>query len=160
MSDAVEGEVVAPKPEVKPTKYDEAIVTALETAFNHDFNITEACQYAGIHRSTYYEWLAEDDVFSYRMSIAQAMPKRMAKEIVIKAIQTGDPNLALRYLTLRDPDFKPKAEVGPPPELQSTREKLKGFFNDIKQHDPGGESPATDGALVRGEVPESPTDIS
>lgn len=160
MSDAVEGEIVTQAQPVRVTKFDESVVHKLEIAFNYDFNITEACQYADISRNTYYEWLAQDDVFSYRMSIAQAAPKKLAKEIVVKAIQSGDPNLAIRYLTLRDPDFKPKAEVNNTGENSETREKLKEFFNDISKHDPSGEPPATDGTVARGEVSEAPTDIS
>lgn len=160
MSDAVEGEIVTRSQGARVTKHDESVVAKLEQAFNYDFNITEACQFADISRKTYYEWLADDDVFSYRMSVAQSAPKVKAKEIVVKAIQTGDPQLALRYLTLRDPDFKPKAEVNNAPEQQETREKLKGFLDDIGKHDPSSEPPATDSTVAGEEVSSTATDIS
>lgn len=166
MSDAIEGEIVSgdvnQTQTVRLTKHDETIVQLLEAALNNAFNITEACQYAGISRETYYNWLGDDDIFSYRMSVAQSAPHRKAKQNVITAISQGDPNISLRFLTLRDPDFKPKAEVTNTPELDETRKKLKDFFDDKSDDndDAGSEPPATDASETRGEVAEAPTDIS
>lgn len=169
MNEAIEGEVVTQSRGVKVTKHNENTVSMLEAAFHNAFNITEACHYADISRKTYYEWLADDDVFSYRMSIAQAMPNRKAKEIVIGAIQTGDAALALRYLQLRDPDFKPRAVLETPEGQQRTEEKLKEFMDDTNdgaypdtnaEDDGSAESTAEDSAGSRGEVAQSPTDIS
>lgn len=164
MTDAVEGEIVDDSVNrttpVKLTKHPEDTVRLLEAAFNYDFNITEACHYAGISRTIYYEWLADDDVFSYRMSVAQATPKRLAKEIVVKAIQTGDANLAIRYLTLRDPDFMPKAQVKADPEELATREKIREFLDDRTDDDAGSEPTTADSTEARGEVADAPTDIS
>lgn len=129
MSDAVEGEVVNQAIPVKLTKHPEATVAALEEAFHNAYNITEACHHAGISRVTYYEWLADDDNFSYRMSVAQGVINRTAKEIIVSGIKAGDSALALRYLQLRDPDFKPKAEIVNPAQLAETQEKLRGFFD-------------------------------
>lgn len=148
MSEAIEGEIVNQSHSIGLTKHDEKIVSLLEAAFNNAFNITEACQYAGISRVTYYEWLADDDIFSYRMSIAQAAPNKAAKALIIEAIKNGDTALALRFLMLRDPDFKPKAEVYNTPDQQETREKIRNFLNDGSDlsttDDVGGESTATD----------------
>lgn len=158
MSDAVEGEIVT---RGRPTKFDEILVGKLEAAFHNGFNITEACQYAEIDRTTFYDWLAQDDIFSYRMSVAQAAPNKAAKALVIGAIQKGDANLAFRYLERRDPDFKPKAEVNTDPEQQQTRDKIKGFLDDKSDLDDTGSQPtATDTTEPRGEVAGAPTDIS
>lgn len=163
MSDAIEGEIVNRDTPVNLTKHPEDVVQLLEAAFNNAFNITEACQYAGISRETYYTWLADDDIFSTRMSIAQAAPNKKAKEIVMTAISKGDPQLALRYLTLRDPDFKPKAEVTNTPELVETRRKIREFLNDTNDgayDDTSSQSSTATGEEVRGEVAGAPTDIS
>jgi hypothetical protein len=159
MSDAVEGEVVTIPTERKPTQFDELTVNKLETAFNYDFNISEACQYAGINRTTYYDWLARDDIFSYRMSVAQAVPKKLAKEILMKAIQKGDPQLALRYLMLRDPDFKPKADVTTNPEQIETRQKIKEFLDDNRTDDVGEQPSAAPGVAAGDEVAQAAQDI-
>ena len=142
---ALEGEIVNHDTSVVLTKHDEPTVKLLEAAFHNAFNITEACQYAGISRVTYYEWLADDDIFSYRMSAAQAAPTKKAKEIVMRAITAGDPQIALRYLTLRDPDFKPKGELGITPAEETTEQKLKEFLDDTNDgaYDAGGEPTTT-----------------
>lgn len=130
MSNAIEGEIVNSPTSVVLTKHPEEKVQLLEAAFNYDFNITEACQYAGISRETYYSWMEDDPIFAARINIAKSAPMKLAKEMVIKAIQSGDPQIALRYLTLRDPDFKPKAAVEFDPGEKRTEEKLKEFMDD------------------------------
>ncbi len=158
----IEGEVVnqATPVHLTKTKHDEQIVELLEVAFHNGFNITEACQYAEISRTTFYEWLADDDVFSYRMSVAQAAPLKKAKEIVIQAINAGDPQLALRYLMLRDPDFKPKVEAGGDQTVAEARNNLKGVLDAIGSYDPSSEpTPANQPDNLR-VVADDPTDIS
>jgi hypothetical protein len=163
----LEGEVVNMSPPLQLTKQDENIVQVLEAAFNNGYNITEACQYANISRTIFYRWMAEDDAFSYRMSVAQTALNRKAKSNVMAAIQEGDPNISLRYLTLRDPDFKPKTVLEPPEGLQKTEDKLKEFMDDTDDgaySDPANADsiePTTTPPPESGEeVAPSPTDIS
>jgi hypothetical protein len=167
MSDAekqepIEGEVVNPTTPVQftKTKHDEQIVELLEAAFHNAFNITEACQYAGISRETFYNWLADDDIFSYRMSVAQGAPNKKAKEIIIQAIQAGDPQLALRFLMLRDPDFKPKVEAGGDQAAAEARNNLKGVLDAIGSYDPSSAPAAPPQPDDSRLVENDPTDIS
>lgn len=156
----VEGEVVSQTTPVYLTKHPEDTVRLLEAAFNNMFNITEACQYAGISRETYYQWLADDDVFSFRMSVAQQAPNKKAKENILKALQEGDTNVSRWYLERKDPDFKNKAELSVDPTHQQTRDKIKDFLND-KSRDDVGEQPTTANADTgTGDVATTPTDIS
>lgn len=163
MSEAIEGEIVnAPTP-AKLTKHPEETVQKLEAAFHNGYNITEACQWAEISRETFYNWLEDDDAFSYRMSVAQGAVNRKAKEIVVAGIKAGDAGLALRYLTLRDPDFKPKASLDIDPELEKTREKIKEFLdepNDGSYNAVSTEPATTDGSTSTVEMAQPPTDIS
>lgn len=158
--DSVEGELVNHETNVKLTKHPERIVAMLEAAFNNGFNISEACQYAEISRTIYYEWLADDDLFSYRMSVAQSAPQRKAKQNVIAAIAQGDPSISLRFLMLRDPDFKPKMQNETSPEVAETRNNLKEVLHAISKHDPSSEPSAPDSSNDPGVVADSPTDIS
>lgn len=162
MSDAIEGEIVNQPIEVELTKHDEVIVRKLEVAFNNMFNVTEACQYADISRETYYNWLEDDDAFSYRMSIARTAPNRKAKQNVAEALRQGDPKISLKYLTIKDPDFKPKTILEVNPTLSETRSKIKGFLEDDNDtaDDVSTKPPATDGLQVGDQVAETPTDIS
>lgn len=160
MSEALEGEIVNRPPVSRLTKHDENIVLLLETAFHNGYNITEACQHADISRTTFYEWLGDDDIFSYRMSVAQTALPRKAKTNVFQAINDGDPVISLRFLTLRDPDFKPKAEIDSSPELDEARNVIKDFL-DANSPNAVSEQPTEPSDTgVRGTVPDAPTDLS
>lgn len=116
---------------------DETKIALLEAAFNNDYTITQACQYAGIGRATYYRWL-DDPIFKERMEVAQNMPLRKAREVVVKAINGEDPNMAFKFLQARDPEYKHKASVEYNPALEETRQKLKDFMDeddDGTEHD-------------------------
>lgn len=160
MSEPLEGEIVNQIAPVQLTKHPEETVKLLEAAFNNAHNITEACQYAGISRETYYSWLEDDIIFADRMAIAGSAINRKAKTNVTDAIRGGDPNISLRYLTLRDPEFKPKAEVTPPTDYQPVEEKIKGFLDDDSGNDVSEQPPTADSTEAGSEVAEAPTDIS
>jgi hypothetical protein len=125
-----EGEIVGQDRPVTPTKHPEDTVKLLENAFNNMFNITEACHYAGIHRDTYYAWLADDDIFSYRMSIAQQAPNMKAKQNILMALNAGDTGISKWYLERRDPGFKAKTEISPGEGFEREESKLKDFMED------------------------------
>ena len=161
--DPVAQELGNPNRGGRPTDMTPEVVTKLIAAFNNAYNITEACDYAGIARVTYYRWIEKDDKFSYKMSEAQSAVNRKAKEVVVQAIKEGDASLGFRWLERRDPDFKPKAEVYNTPELAETREKIKDFLDDTTDYtdDDAGSQPTTaDSSEARGEVADAPTDIS
>ena len=49
----------------RPSKLSETIVGKLEVGFARGYNIAEACKYAGINRSTYYDWIEANEEFSF-----------------------------------------------------------------------------------------------
>lgn len=128
----------APNRVGRPSEMTIAVVTKLISAFHNGYNITEACHYAGIARVTYYRWLEADTQFSNKMSEAQAMLNRKAKEVVASAIAEGDANTARWYLNARDPEFKAKGEVEVDHGLKQTKEKLRGFLDDTDDLDSKG----------------------
>lgn len=106
------------------------VLAALEAAFNNMYNVTEACDYAGISRKTYYKYIEQVKGFSARMELAKSMPLRKFKEVVVKTASDGDANLAFKLLQARDPDFKPKAAIEFDPNEEKLEEIIKGLTND------------------------------
>lgn len=141
-----------------PTKFTPLVVNKLVAAFNNDFNITEACHYAGISRETYYTWLENIEGFSDKMEYAKTAPTRKAKEVVMNAINEGeDANLAFRYLQARDPDYKQKGELEVSPNKQLTEQKIEEFLDDTNDIPDDSSTDTTSGSE---EVAQSDQHIS
>ena len=88
----------------RPTKLNEEIVGKLEYAFSKDFNVGEACNYAGIHRDSYYEWIKNNEEFSDKMEQAQSDLKRKAKINIADKIEEGDIDVTKWFLERRVKD--------------------------------------------------------
>ena len=88
----------------RPTKMTDEVVRKLEYAFSKDFNITEACHYAGIGRNTYYDWLENNEEFSNRIEQAQSDLKRKAKMNIADKIEEGDTEVTKWFLERRAKD--------------------------------------------------------
>lgn len=111
----------------RPTKMTEEVVGKLECAFSKDFNVCEACDYAGIHRDSYYEWLKKDAEFSDRMEQAQTNLKRKAKINIADKIEEGNMDVTKWFLERRAKDeysVKQSVEVTGIEEEQSKLSEL------------------------------------
>jgi hypothetical protein len=64
---------------------------------------TEACNYAGISRDTYYRWIAEMPELSDRFELLRQKPILRARE-TIAANLSKDVNLAWKYLERKLPE--------------------------------------------------------
>ena len=74
----------------RPSKINEIVVGKLEEIFKKDWNVSEACLYAGINRDTYYENLRKNKEFSDRMERARMFPFIYAKKKLFEAIGSKD----------------------------------------------------------------------
>lgn len=146
--------------QIDPYKYNTTTVDRLVEAFSKSYNITEACQFAGIDRATYYRWLEQVPEFEGIVEEAKAQPLKDAKNVIHTAIKTGDVATAKWMVERRDPDFKPKAEVDNTHELKETRRKLGDVLDERATDDFGKQPAATAGDPSGAEVPQNPTDIS
>jgi ACT domain-containing protein len=63
--------MAAPKAIGRPLKVNYKIIIKLADAIQHNSNITDACRYARISRSTYYYYLNNEEVFAEKMAIAK-----------------------------------------------------------------------------------------
>lgn len=141
----LEGELINSPGPGRPTEYSEETVKLFEFAFGEGYNITEACQYVGISRETYYSWLEKHEGFSDKMEWAKGRLNRLAKEAIRDSLKAKDPNTARWFLDRRDPDFKPKTEVTPNLGAEETRNKIKEFLDEPSDNnDSAGESPASE----------------
>ena len=84
--------------------YSEATVQKLEQAFQIDATVPEACAYAGVSKSTYYNWLKDIQGFAGRMEAAKQLFFMKAKKAVVMGIEKNDGRLALDVLKSRQRD--------------------------------------------------------
>ena len=84
----------------------------LETALATGFNISFACNYAGISTSTFYEHKAMDKEFNYRVRTAEDWATLRARQVILQAIDSGDVSTAKWYLA-----SKARAEFAPPKSM-------------------------------------------
>lgn len=55
----------------RPPKVNLKVIIKLADAITHNSNITDACRYARISRSTYYHYLNNEEVFAKKMAAAK-----------------------------------------------------------------------------------------
>lgn len=123
------------KPVGRPTKLTEEIVRKLEYAFQKDFNVTEACEYAGISRETYYEWQEKKKGFSDKMQFAKSNLKRKAKVNLADKIESGDIDTTKWYLERRareEYSLKQNLELS---GLEAEKSKLDEILNQLYGED-------------------------
>ncbi len=86
----------------RPTINKEETLHYLKEAFWLDSTVEIACQYAGICKSTFYNYCSSDRGFLDEINRARIYPFLVAKGAVVGAMELGDTQTALRYLRLRD----------------------------------------------------------
>lgn len=117
----------------RPTKMNEEIVGKLEYAFSKDFNIGEACDYAGIHRDSYYEWIKNNKEFSDRMEQAQTNLKRKAKINIADKIEEGDMDVTKWFLERRAKDEYSTKQAVEMSGLEDEQSKLSELLEQRKK---------------------------
>lgn len=70
----------------RPTLLTEATIRKLEELFKAGSTVEQACIYANIGKSTYYDWLKADDSFRMKMEKAQYYVDVVAQNIVVDDI--------------------------------------------------------------------------
>ncbi len=88
----------------RPSKLNSTIVEKLEIGFSRGYNITEACKYAGIDRSTYYDWVEANEDFSNRMELAKCDLNIKAKNNIADEIEKGNLEVSKWHLERRAKD--------------------------------------------------------
>ena len=79
------------------TKFTAEVIRKLEQAFSLDCSIDEACFYAGIGVSTYYDNIKLKPGLSERFEALRNKPVLMARQTIVKSVESN-PDMALKYL--------------------------------------------------------------
>jgi hypothetical protein len=86
------------------------VVTALFTAFSYDCNVVQACAYADISTSYYYEFIKAYPKFVDTFERARSSPAFKARMALVESFPAR-PELALRYLESTDEAYNPKRTI-------------------------------------------------
>lgn len=82
-----------------------SVLSDLRAGFMRDFTDEESCHYAGINKSTYYVWRKESDEFCEVIDIAKTWLFRKAKQNLVDAVESGDPDNSKWLLSRRQKDI-------------------------------------------------------
>lgn len=104
----------------RPTVMTEDTIQKLEEGFLMGFTDLESCLYAGISKSTLYNYQEDTPGFLERKELLKENVKMIAKKNIFTEIGAGDKDLSWKYTERRDPDFIPKKAA----DITSAGEKL------------------------------------
>lgn len=96
----------------RPRAITPKILDKLEEAFKLGCTNREACFYADIGESTFYDFVKDNPEFSEKISMWKEYEKIKARMVVHKALEHGDKDMAKWYLERKAKDeFSTKQEV-------------------------------------------------
>ena len=94
----------------QPRKFNKDVVQNLESIFKIDWSVWEACAFAGISESAYYERRAKDSKFMEKMSKAKTYTFILAKKSVAKWVGDWDVKASIEFLKYRDKRWSNKTQ--------------------------------------------------
>ena len=92
----------------RPLAVTPDVVRKLEKAFTVGANVTQACDFAGISRDTYYRYCEQNAGFTDKVAEWSARTGLRAKYNIHKAIENKDVDVSKWYLERTDDAFNPK----------------------------------------------------
>lgn len=114
----------------KPTVMTQETLTKLQYAFEIGASDREACLFAEISTQTLYNYQEKHPEYVEQKEQWKDKPLFIARQAVIKGIQNGDADIALKYLERKKKDeFAPKAQIdfGISKEIDEKLEAMKNF---------------------------------
>ena len=119
----------------RPDMYNNKVIQNLEAIFKIDWTVTEACLYAWIWLSTYYDRIEKYPEFSERMERAKQFPYILAKKTLFKSI--NDENImiaqkwAIEFLKRRESNYKDKIESKNENTVELLSDEDKNIIDEI-----------------------------
>lgn len=112
LEDVPEGEKTKRDGRGRPRIDRQKALRYLCEAFRLDSTDEEACAYAGVSTTWYYDEMKLKDNFSEEIARAKAYPFLVARGAVVGAMETGDNLTGMKYLERRDKKrYSPRVEV-------------------------------------------------
>lgn len=93
----------------RPTKITPEVLLKLEDAFSNALPDREACFYAGIGKTAFYNYQKENPEFAERKESLKLRPNMAARKAIVAAL--GDVNTAKWWIEKKDPEFRPSTKV-------------------------------------------------
>ena len=115
----------------RPTVMTQDTLTKLQYSFEIGASDREACLFAGISLATLYNYQIANPEYLEQKESWKEKPTFLARQSVIKQFQSGDGDLALKYLERKKKDeFAPKQslDMGVSTELQEALDKVSKLF--------------------------------
>ena len=110
----------------RPRKITPKILEKLEEAFKLGCTNREACFYADVPESTFYDFLKEYPEYSDKIAMWKDYQKIKARFVVHKALEKGDRDMAKWYL-----ERKAKDEFNTKIEVDATLDNKITILNDL-----------------------------
>jgi len=90
----------------RPTKFDQLTILKLEEAFANGLSDEQACAYANVSKTPFYNYQQKNPQFKERKEQLKMRPDIKAKSTAVKSLE--EPIYAWRWLERKDPEFLPK----------------------------------------------------
>jgi hypothetical protein len=88
------------------------VIDILEPFFKMGMNVTKACKYAGVPRTTVQTWIEDDELLRLKVESWQALPSHKARANWIAKIEEGDFVASEKWLSKTEKDeFSDKTTV-------------------------------------------------
>ena len=83
---------------MRPSKFTDQIIQKLKEAFKLWCTVEEACSYAEISKSSYYEWLSINKEFSDEIKIAKKYLEFKSRAVIARSLEEWNVKTAMWYL--------------------------------------------------------------
>ncbi len=93
----------------RPPIMNDRVLSKLESALSAGYSVTSACYFAGVSKSSFYEYKALDKEFSDKMLRAEEWSTFRARQVILQAIEKGDVKAAMWWV-----ERKSRVEFAPP----------------------------------------------
>lgn len=105
-------------------KFEDARLQVLYNALSQGMTIKSACALAGIHQSTYFEWVTNKPEFTELVKRAESEMKERALKVINQAAQNGQWQAAAWLLERREPNEYGRQDRVRIEDVRGTAEKL------------------------------------